>query len=159
MAIRKIAVKGDKILRKKTREVTEVNDHIKEILQDMVDTMRAAPGVGLAAPQVGIVRKMFVAEPNPGEVYYMINPEIYEEEGVQEGDEGCLSVPGLIGCVKRPMKIKMRAMNLEGELKEYEFEDFEARVMCHENDHLNGIIYTDKASNIRKPEYEEEEDR
>ena len=159
MAIRNIVKKGDDILRKKCREVSEVTDRIRLILEDMVDTMHSELGVGLAAPQVGIMRRMFVAEPVPesGNIYYMINPEIYEREGSQVGEEGCLSVPGLVGTVERPEKIKMRAQDIDGNWKEYEFEDFEARVMCHEYDHLEGILYTDEASNIHDPvlEYEE----
>ena len=160
MAIRNIVKKGDDILRKKCREVSEVTDRIRLILEDMVDTMHSELGVGLAAPQVGIMRRMFVAEPVPesGNIYYMINPEIYEREGSQVGEEGCLSVPGLVGTVERPEKIKMRAQDIDGNWKEYEFEGFEARVMCHEYDHLEGILYTDKASNIYDPalDYEEE---
>ena len=159
MAIRNIVKKGDDILRKKCREVSEVTDRIRLILEDMVDTMHSELGVGLAAPQVGIMRRMFVAEPVPesGNIYYMINPEIYEREGSQVGEEGCLSVPGLVGTVERPEKIKMRAQVIDGNWKEYEFEDFEARVMCHEYDHLEGILYTDKASNIHDPALEYEE--
>ena len=159
MAIRNIVKKGDDILRKKCREVSEVTDRIRLILEDMVDTMHSELGVGLAAPQVGIMRRMFVAEPVPasGNIYYMINPEIYEREGSQVGEEGCLSVPGLVGTVERPEKIKMRAQDIDGNWKEYEFEGFEARVMCHEYDHLEGILYTDKASNIHDPALDYEE--
>ena len=97
MALRKVVVRGDEILSKRCREVSEITDRIRETLDDMVDTMREELGVGLAAPQVGVMRRMFVAEPEPGRVYYMINPEIYFEEGSEEEYEGCLSVPGLIG--------------------------------------------------------------
>ena len=97
-----------------------------------------------------------MAEPAPGEVYFMINPEILEKEGSQTGEEGCLSVPGLVGTVERPQKIRMRAQDLDGNWQEYEFEDFHARVMCHEYDHLDGILYTDKATDIHEPVMEEE---
>ena len=97
MAIRKIVTEGDDILRKRCREVTEVTDRIRETMQDMLETMRSESGVGIAAPQVGIMRRMFVAEPEEERVYFMINPVILEESGSQSGDEGCLSVPGLIG--------------------------------------------------------------
>ncbi|MDY2960322.1 MAG: peptide deformylase [Hornefia sp.] len=160
MAVRNIVKKGDDILRKKCREVTEVTDRIRITMEDMADTMHAELGVGLAAPQVGVMRRMFVAEPKPesGNIYYMINPEIYHREGSVPGEEGCLSVPGLVGTVERPEKIKMKAQDLEGNWQDYEFEGFEARVMCHEYDHLEGILYTDKASNIHDPvlDYEEE---
>ena len=116
------------------------------ILDDMVDTMRDAQGVGLAAPQVGIMRRMFVAEPEPDEVYYFVNPEIISTEGEQEYNEGCLSVPGLVGTVKRPQKIRIRGLDRDGNPQEYEFEGFHAIVMCHETDHLDGILYTDKAT-------------
>lgn len=162
MALRTIVTEGDPELRKKSKEVGEVTDRIKEILADMVDTMRESNGVGLAGPQIGIKRRLFVAEPNPEAdpplVYYMIDPEIYEEEGEEVDDEGCLSVPGLIGTVIRPSKIKMRAKDINGDIQDYEFEGFEARVMCHEYDHLNGVLYIDKATDIREPSYDEDED-
>ncbi len=162
MAIRNVVLEGDEILRKQCREVSEVTDRIKMIMEDMLETMRSQFGVGIAAPQVGIMRRMFVAEPEPGRVYYMINPVILEESGSQEGDEGCLSVPGKIGTVTRPDYIKIEALDLDGEKKTYEFHDFDARVMCHEYDHLNGVLYIDKAVNIRDAEddysdYEDEE--
>lgn len=157
MAIRNVVTEGDEILRKRCREVGEVTDRIKMTLQDMLETMREQYGVGIAAPQVGIMRRMFIAEPEPGRVYYMINPEILEQSGSQIDDEGCLSVPGMIGTVERPQKIKIQAMDLNGEIQVYEFEDFDARVMCHEYDHLEGILYIDKAENIRSVEEEMEE--
>lgn len=160
MAIRNVVHEGDEILRKKCREVTEITDRIKMTMEDMLETMRSEYGVGIAAPQVGIMRRMFIAEPEPGRVYYMINPVILEQSGAQEGDEGCLSVPGKIGTVTRPDYIKIEALDLSGEKKTYEFHDFDARVMCHENDHLDGILYIDKAVNIRDADedYEDCED-
>ena len=158
MALRKVVVRGDEILSKRCREVSEITDRIRETLDDMVDTMREERGVGLAAPQVGVMRRMFVAEPEPGRVYYMINPEIYFEEGSEEEYEGCLSVPGLIGIVERPQKIKIRALDRDGVEQDYEFEGFDARVMCHENDHLDGVLYTDKAYDIRSAEPQSEEE-
>lgn len=148
MALRNIVVDGDEILRKQCREVTEVNDRIKMTLNDMLETMRDAMGVGIAAPQIGIMRRMFVAEPAPGEVYFMINPEILEQEGSQIDSEGCLSVPGYIGAVERPERIKIKALDIDGNEQVYDFEGFHARVMCHENDHLNGILFKDKATNL-----------
>ena len=158
MALRKVVVRGDEILSKRCREVSEITDRIRETLDDMVDTMREELGVGLAAPQVGVMRRMFVAEPEPGRVYYMINPEIYFEEGSEEEYEGCLSVPGLIGIVERPQKIKIRALDRDGVEQDYEFEGFDARVMCHENDHLNGVLYIDKAHDIRSVESQSDEE-
>ena len=156
MAIRNVVKEGDPILRKKCREITEVNDHIRMTMEDMLETMRAEMGVGIAGPQVGVMRRMFVAEPEPDRVYFMINPEITEREGTQTGDEACLSVPGLCGTVERPEKIKITALDLDGNRQEYEFEGFDAVVMCHEYDHLDGILYTDKATNIRNPQDDEE---
>ena len=157
MAIRNVVKEGDPILRKKCREITEVNDHIRMTMEDMLDTMRAEMGVGIAGPQVGVMRRMFVAEPEPDRVYFMINPEITEREGTQTGEEACLSVPGLCGTVERPEKIKITALDLDGNRQEYEFEGFDAVVMCHEYDHLDGVLYTDKATNIRNPQDDEEE--
>ncbi len=158
MATRNIVVEGDEILRKKCREVSEVTDRIKVTLEDMLETMRKEGGVGIAGPQIGVMRRMFVAEPEPGRVYYMINPVILEQSGENEGDEGCLSIPGMIGTVIRPDYIKIEATDLEGQRKTYEFHDFDARVMCHENDHLDGILYTDKATNVREATEEDYED-
>lgn len=151
MALRKILTQNDPALRKKSREVKNINDHIVTALHDMLETMRDADGVGLAAPQVGMLRRMFVAEPEPGKVYYMINPEILESSGSEEGEEGCLSVPGYVGVVDRPSFIRMKAQDIDGKEKEYTFEGFYARVMCHEYDHLDGILYTDKASEVYLP--------
>ncbi len=123
MAIRHVVVEGDEILRKKCREVTEVTDRIKMTMEDMLETMRDAHGVGIAGPQVGIMRRMFVAEPEPGRVYFMINPVILEKSGSQVDDEGCLSVPGMIGTVERPDYIRIEATDLEGNRQIYEFRD------------------------------------
>ncbi len=158
MAIRNVVTQGDEILRKQCREVSEVTDRIRLTMNDMLETMRDQMGVGIAGPQVGVMRRFFVAEPEPGRVYYMINPVMLEQEGSQEGDEGCLSVPGLIGTVVRPEKIKIKALDLNGEEHVYDFEGWDARVMCHEYDHLDGILYIDKATNVREPELEEGEE-
>ena len=156
MAIRKIVKEGDEILRKKCRPVDQVTDRTRMILQDMIDTMREAEGVGLAAPQVGILRRMFVAEPIQGEVYCFVNPEIVSKEGKQECQEACLSVQGRYGLVDRPEKVKIRGLDMEGKLQEYEFEGFHANVICHEYDHLDGILFIDKAKEIFIPEELEE---
>ncbi len=161
MATRKVVTEGDEVLRKHAKSAGPVTTHLKEILLDMVDTMREENGVGLAAPQVGIMRRMFVAQPDPGDdagVYYMIDPVItwYSEEK-EWGVEGCLSVPDMVGDVERPVAVKIEATDLEGVRQQYEFEGFEARVMQHEYDHLDGILYTDKARNVR-PAYEDDEE-
>lgn len=148
MALRNIVIEGDDILRKRCREVEQVNDRIRTVLDDMVETMRDANGVGLAAPQIGMMRRIFVAEPEPGELYYFVNPEITEQQGMQESEEGCLSIPGYSGLVERPEKIKIKGLDRDGNPQEYEFEGFKAIVMCHEYDHLDGIMYKDKAKEM-----------
>jgi len=158
MALRNIVVEGDEILRKRSREVTEINDHIREILDDMLETMRAHDGSGIAAPQVGILKRMFLAEVD-GELIELINPEILETEGEQTDDEGCLSVPGKIGAVKRPEYIKMKGLNRDGQEVVYEGTGFMPIVLSHEYDHLDGILYTDKASNVREYDRDHGEDR
>ena len=145
MAIRNVVLEGDEILRKKCREVTEVTDRIRMTMEDMLETMRSEYGVGIAAPQVGIMRRMFIAEPEPGRVYYMINPVILEQSGADPGDEGCLSVPGKIGTVTRPDYIKIEALDLSGDKQTYEFHDFDARVMC-----MNMIIWTEFSISIKQ---------
>lgn len=158
MAIRNVVTEGDEILRKKCKEIKEITPHIVETMNDMLETMRSQNGVGIAGPQVGVMRRMFIAEPVQGEVYYMINPEILEMSGSEVASEGCLSVPGLIGDVERPTHIKIKALDLDGNENTYELDDFHARVMCHEYDHLEGILYTDKAENIREPlDYDDDE--
>ena len=157
MAIRNIVVEGDEILRKKCREVGTVTDRIRQTMEDMLETMRDAHGVGIAGPQVGVMRRMFVAEPEPDRVYFMIDPVILEKSGSQIDDEGCLSVPGMVGTVERPDYIKIRALDINGAEQVYEFSGFDARVMCHEYDHLDGILYIDKAENIREA-YDDFED-
>ena len=155
MALRNIVTEGDEILRKRAREVTEINDHIRMILDDMLETMRAHDGSGIAAPQVGILKRMFLAEVD-GELIELINPEIIEAEGEQTEDEGCLSVPGMVGTVKRPEYIKMKGLNRNGEEVVYEGTGFLPVVLSHEYDHLDGILYTDKATNVR--EYQRDND-
>ena len=137
MALRNIVTNEDPILKKVCRPVGEVTPRIQMILDDMVETMRDANGVGLAAPQVGIMRRMFVAEPEPEKVYCFVDPEIVSFEGEQESTEGCLSVPGFVGKVMRPEKIVIRGRDRYGKEKEFTFEGFEAVVMCHEYDHLH----------------------
>ena len=161
MALRNVVTEGDEILRKHCREVKEITPHLKETMKDMYETMVDSMGVGIAGPQVGVMRRIFVAQPDfedPTKVYYMINPVLLEESEEKEwGIEGCLSVPDMIGDVERPVWIKMEATDLDGNRKVYEFEGFDARVMMHEYDHLDGILYTDKARNVREAEMDEVE--
>jgi peptide deformylase len=158
MALRNIVKEGDPILTKKCREVDDVNDKIRQLLEDMLETMREEKGVGIAAPQVGMLKRICVVEPVEGEPLELINPIILEQQGEQEGYEGCLSVPGYVGSVKRPEKIKIRALNKRGGQETYEFSGFEAVVVSHELDHLDGVVYTSKAKDIHKPEADEKDE-
>ena len=159
MALRNIVERGDEILDKKAKEVKAIDDHICMILDDMLETMRAHNGVGIAAPQVGIRRRMFIVEVD-GVVYEMINPEILEQSGSQCEYEGCLSVPGLYGRVERPEYVKIAGLNRQGERVVYEADGFLATAFCHENDHLDGQLFIDKAVDIKTAEelYADDED-
>ncbi|MDU6031232.1 MAG: peptide deformylase [Peptoniphilus harei] len=163
MAIRKIRTDGDPILRKKSKVVTNYNDRLKLLIDDMYETMDLAPGVGLAAPQIGILKRVIVVDNreednDEGEKpmrFYMINPAIIEKDGEEVSMEGCLSVPGKQGTVKRAKHIKVKYNDLEGQEKLMEAEDFLARIIQHETDHLDGILYTDKAIDMYEAESEE----
>ena len=146
MAIRNIRVEDDPILRKKSREVTEFNDRLFELLDDMKETMYHSGGVGLAGPQVGVLKRVVVMDVSEdrNEFIELINPVITYEEGEQTGNEGCLSLPGLCGVVTRPMVVKVKAQNREGKWCLYKGEGLKARCFCHELDHLDGILYKDK---------------
>lgn len=148
MARLNIVKVGDEVLRKKCRPVDEITPRILRLLDDMTETMRGAEGVGLAAPQVGILRRIAVVEVEPGVVYELINPKIIAYAGEQVGTEGCLSVPGKWGTVKRPMHVTVRATNRDGEEVEINASEFLARAFCHEIDHLDGKLYTDIATEI-----------
>lgn len=143
MALRQIVKIGEPVLRKKSKVVKEINDRIIELLDDMADTMYEADGVGLAAPQVGILKRVVVIDIGDG-LIELINPEIIETSGEQIGEEGCLSVIGESGIVRRPNVVKVRAYNRKGQLFEIEGEELLARAFCHEIDHLDGILYVDK---------------
>lgn len=133
----------DEVLRKKARPVERIDDRILTLLDDMAETMYNAEGVGLAAPQVGILRRVVVIDVGEG-IIELINPEIIEQEGEQVAIEGCLSIPGLSGMVKRPARVVVSALNRHGERIEIEGTDLLARALCHEIDHLDGILYIDK---------------
>ncbi len=155
MALRNILREGDPTLAKKSRPVTEVTDRIRTILDDMADTMHAASGVGLAAPQVGVLRRIFIVEVEEGKLFELINPEVVEADGDQYGEEGCLSVPGYVGNVHRPEHVKIRGIDRNGKPVEYEGEGLLARAFMHEYDHLDGILYTAKADNVHIPKEDE----
>jgi len=142
-------------LRMKCREIKEIDDKIRALAEDMLETMYAQNGVGLAAPQVGILKRMVVIDIGEGPVI-LINPVIVYQKGEQEEMEGCLSVPGVWGIVKRPEKVIARGMNLDGETIEVEGEGLMSIALCHEIDHLNGTLYTDKVIRYIDPSEMEE---
>jgi len=169
MALRKVIIKGDPLLRRRSREIKEVTQRIRTLADDMWETMYDAQGVGLAAPQVGVLRRIVVIDvteppeedeegeepkPEPEVVkYVLINPEIIEisDEKVKT-NEGCLSVPGKIGVVERPARVKVRAMDIDGEFFEVEGEGMLAKALLHEIDHLEGVLYTDIAESVEEVE-------
>ena len=157
MALRNILKQGDETLTKHCRPVTDFNARLHELLDDMAETMLQANGVGLAAPQVGVLRRaVVVLETNvpEGEEYVveLVNPEIIARDGEQESPEGCLSVPGSFGMVKRPMHVKVRAQDRNGEFFEVEGEGLTARAFCHECDHLDGHMFTELCDHIMSDE-------
>lgn len=161
MAIRNIREYGDEVLNKTCKEVKEMTPRIKELIEDMLDTMYEANGVGLAAPQVGILKRIVVIDVTGEDPYVLINPRIVETSGEQTGSEGCLSVPGKSGIVTRPNYVK--AVALDANMKPFELEGTEllARAICHELDHLDGHLYVEKVEgelqNVTYDDIEEEE--
>lgn len=143
MAKLNIVKHGDDTLRRVCRPVENVTPRIITLLDDMIETMRAANGCGLAAPQVGILRRIAVVEVEEGQVYELINPKIIAFAGEQEEQEGCLSIPGRWGITKRPKHVTVRAMNRKGEIFEVSGSDLLARALCHEIDHLDGKLFID----------------
>lgn len=135
----------DDILRKKSKPVDKIDDRIITLLDDMADTMYNADGVGLAAPQVGILKRVVVIDVGDG-IIELINPEILWKKGEQDGEEGCLSIPGYSANVRRPARVKVKALNRNGEEIEIVGEDLLARALCHEIDHLDGILFIDRVS-------------
>lgn len=137
-----------------SRPITQVNNEVKALAKDMLETMYAAPGVGLAAPQVGVNVRLIVVDISAGEEkghqIVLMNPEIIKQEGSQEGEEGCLSIPGFTAVVERPSSVVVLAKDLEGNPSEIEADGLLARVLCHEVDHLNGILYLDLISKLKR---------
>lgn len=157
MAMRNIVKTGDDVLLKKARRVERFDRRLHALLDDMLETMRAANGVGLAGPQVGILRQIVVIEVEEGKPIELINPQIIEADGEQTGSEGCLSFPGVYGIVTRPNHVRVRAQDRNGEVFEAEGEALLARAFCHEIDHLDGILYVDKMVREIFPDEEEED--
>ena len=157
MAIREIRTMGDEVLTKVCKEVKMMTPRTAILIEDMLDTMYEAQGVGLAAPQVGVLRRIVVIDVGEGPII-LINPEILETSGEQTGDEGCLSVPGKAGCVTRPDYVKVKALDENLEEVVYEGEGLLARAFCHEIDHLDGHLYVEKVEGeIHDVTYEDEE--
>lgn len=155
MALRIIKTEEDPILRKTSRPVTEFNDRLFTLLDDMKDTMYKAEGVGLAAVQVGVLRRVVVIDCGDGFIE-LINPEIIKSSGRQKETEGCLSLPNKSGVTLRPSKVKVKAQDRNGEWHEYEGTDLKARCFCHEIDHLDGILFTDKLARGEEIQFDEE---
>ena len=149
MAIRNIVKIGDEVLRKKSFPVTEFNDRLNVLLDDMKETVKKAKGAGLAAPQVGVLKRVFVVDLEEG-YFEFINPEIISQKGDQYGVEGCLSVEGKQGYVHRPSSVTVKFQDRKGDYYKLTAHGFFAKAICHENDHLNGVLYIDKATNIRE---------
>lgn len=156
MALRNIVKDGDPILRKVCRPVEKFDMRLWDLLDDMTQTMYESDGVGLAGPQVGMMRRVCVVDCADGEgVVELINPQIIAAEGEQTGNEGCLSFPGLWGTVTRPNKVTVRAQNRNGEWFEITGEELKARALCHEIDHLNGVCFVDLAKELTREVKEE----
>ena len=157
MAIRNLRLEGDPILRKTSREVKEITPKVRELIDDMLETMYEKEGVGLAAPQVGILKRVVVIDIGDGPLV-MINPMIVREEGTQTGDEGCLSVPGKAGQVTRPNEVTVHFMDEVGEYYELDGTELLARAICHECEHLDGKLYIDRVEGKLHDVVEEEDE-
>ena len=155
MALRKIITEGNPTLAKKCRQVTRFDERLHTLLDDMKQTLKDAQGVGLAAPQVSVLRRVVVVDAGE-EILELVNPELLSESGEQDGLEGCLSVPGKYGKVKRPNVVRIKAQDRNGDWYECEGEGLIARCFCHELEHLDGHLYTEKAYHmLTEEEYEE----
>ena len=158
MGIRKIVVQGDPLLNKRCRPVTDFNKRLHNLLDDLKDTLAQANGVGLAAPQVGVLRRAVVVletnvpEGEPDRVIELVNPQIIDADGEQDGPEGCLSVPGSYGMVKRPSRVRVKAQDRNGSWFEAEGTGLTARAFCHEIDHLDGHLFTELCDHILSDE-------
>lgn len=145
MAIRNLRYDGDEILRKRSREIELIDDKIKELAEDMMETMHKWDGLGLAGPQVGVLKRIIVIDLYEDDMQFtLINPVIIKEKGVQNVEEGCLSFPNKFGKVERPKEVVVEALDLDGKKVKLKAKDLLAQALCHEIDHLNGILFTDK---------------
>lgn len=145
MAIRNLRYEGDEILNKRSREIEVIDDKIKELAQDMMETMHRWDGLGLAGPQVGVLKRIIVIDLyEEGMQFTLINPVIVKEKGVQEVEEGCLSFPNKFGKVERPKEVVVEALDIDGKKVKLKAKDLLAQALCHEIDHLNGVLFTEK---------------
>lgn len=154
MSLRPIRLYPDPVLRRRCEPVERFDDQLAALVADLVETMHAAPGVGLAAPQVGVTQRVFVVDlsvgEEPGQVHVFVNPRIVEEEGQVADVEGCLSIPDLSDKVERPQRVVVEAQDVGGEPFRLEAEDWLARAICHESDHLDGILFVDRLRGLRR---------
>lgn len=154
MALLRIRLYPDPVLREKCSPVEAFDDDLRKLVDDMVDTMHAAPGIGLAAPQIGVPRRVAVVDlsvgEDPDQILTLVNPEILETEGKETDVEGCLSLPGITDKVTRPLGLRLRAQDAEGKEFEMEADEWLARAICHELDHLDGILFVDYLRGLRK---------
>ncbi len=152
--IRPIVRYGDEVLRRRAEDVAELTAEVRSLIDDMVETMYAAPGIGLAAPQVGVPLRVLVADPSVGrnadDLVVLVNPALVEEEGVQTEEEGCLSVPGFAAKVRRPSRLVVRGLDRDGEMIEVEGTGLLARALQHELDHLDGSLFLDRLRGLRR---------
>jgi peptide deformylase len=158
MAIREILKAGNHLLTKKCHQVTRFDQKLHALLDDMSDTLKEARGAGLAAPQVGIMRRVCIVDTGEGKILEIINPQIIDTQGSQTGAEGCLSVPGKYGIVTRPAQVTIRAQNRNGQFFEATGQDLVARAFCHETDHLDGKLFVEKVERYLDPEELEDDD-
>lgn len=154
MAILPIRIHPDPVLRVKCREVTEFDDRLRKLAEDMIETMHAAPGIGLAAPQVGVELRLAVLDlsvgEDPSQVHVLVNPQIVHREGLETDVEGCLSLPGITDKVDRPFRVKVKAVDLRGRPLELSADGWLARALCHEIDHLDGVLFVDHLRGLRR---------
>ena len=158
MATRNVVIRGDALLQKKSRPVEKFDERLHTLIDDMIETMHKKEGVGIAAPQVGILRRVVIIEPDENTTMALVNPEILESSGSVEGTEGCLSVPDVWGIVERPDHVVVKAQDRDGKEFRFNADGFAARVVCHELDHLEGVLFTDKVIRYVDPDGDEEEE-
>jgi len=154
MALRQIRIEGDELLKKKSKPVKDITPSILSLMDDMLETLRDKNGLGIAAPQLGVLKRIVIVE-DEEELFEVINPEIVEVEGTQTSNEACLSIPGLCGDIERPFKVVVKGLNRLGEGVEFAVDEMLASAFCHEIDHLDGVLFISGAKNLRPIDQEE----